>query len=168
MQCGAPHGLMFGSMQSLNIRRIEAGILDSGSDFDSSMMPAAGLSRFVDAGNSSFIGREAIFAHAGKTGFLACCVKSMCLLVAAWCLTVMMRLASSPLARIHPNLTLVSAMSALPWPTPGKAGASRSDRATGRCINAGLLRCPSMTGTNGLPEPPGLTAAFDIIAGAEE
>ena len=64
MKCGAPHGLMFGSMQSLNIRRIEAGILDSGSDFNSSMMPAeAGLSRFVDAGNSNFIGREAIIAE---------------------------------------------------------------------------------------------------------
>jgi aminomethyltransferase len=63
MQCGAPHGLLFGSMQSLNIRRIEAGILDSGSDFDSAMMPAeAGLSRFVDEGNTGFIGREPVLA----------------------------------------------------------------------------------------------------------
>ena len=63
MQCGKPHGLMFGSMQSLNIRRIEAGILDSGSDFDVSMMPAeAGLSRFVDEKNANFIGCRAILA----------------------------------------------------------------------------------------------------------
>ena len=49
MQKGAPHGLVFSSMQAMNIRRIEAGILDSGSDFDISMTPyEAGLERFVD------------------------------------------------------------------------------------------------------------------------
>ena len=47
----------------MNIRRIEAGILDSGSDFDSSMTPSeAGLEKFVDFDNVGFIGREALLA----------------------------------------------------------------------------------------------------------
>jgi len=50
MQKGAPHGLVFSSMQAMNTRRIEAGILDSGSDFDISMTPyEAGLERFEAA-----------------------------------------------------------------------------------------------------------------------
>ena len=45
----------------MNIRRIEAGILDSGSDFDVSMAPdEAGLHRFVDKDKKYFIGHEAI------------------------------------------------------------------------------------------------------------
>ena len=63
MEAGAPSGMIFGSMQSMNIRRIEAGILDSGSDFDSSMTPSeAGLEKFVDLTNDGFIGREALLA----------------------------------------------------------------------------------------------------------
>ena len=61
MNTGASHGLMFSSMQSMNIRRIEAGILDSGSDFDISMTPfEAGLDKFVDFDNKRFIGRDAL------------------------------------------------------------------------------------------------------------
>ena len=61
ISCGAPHNMVFASMQSINISRIEAGILDSGSDFDTSMKPAeAGLSRFVDMQNLGFIGRDAL------------------------------------------------------------------------------------------------------------
>ena len=57
MQKGAPHGLVFSSMQAMNTRRIEAGILDSGSDFDISMTPyEAGLERFVDLSKKAFIG----------------------------------------------------------------------------------------------------------------
>jgi aminomethyltransferase len=45
----------------MNIRRIEAGILDSGSDFDASMAPdEAGLHRFVDKNKKNFIGQAAI------------------------------------------------------------------------------------------------------------
>jgi len=52
MQKGAPHGLVFSSMQAMNTRRIEAGILDSGSDFDISMTPyEAGLERFACSGD---------------------------------------------------------------------------------------------------------------------
>jgi aminomethyltransferase len=36
---GRKYGMVFSSMQAMNIRRIEAGILDSGSDFDTSMAP---------------------------------------------------------------------------------------------------------------------------------
>ena len=53
--------MVFSSMQAMNIRRIEAGILDSGSDFDTSMAPdEAGLSRFIDRDKKYFIGYEAI------------------------------------------------------------------------------------------------------------
>lgn len=68
IECGTPHGLVFGSMQSLNIRRIEAGILDSGGDFDVSMMPGeAGLSRFVDDDHTGFVGCDAIRATPSET-----------------------------------------------------------------------------------------------------
>ena len=61
MQKGAPYGMVFSSMQTMNIRRIEAGILDSGSDFDSSMTPfEAGLERFINLDKDSFIGHEAL------------------------------------------------------------------------------------------------------------
>ena len=58
---GRKYGMVFSSMQAMNIRRIEAGILDSGSDFDTSMAPdEAGLSRFIDRDKKCFIGYEAI------------------------------------------------------------------------------------------------------------
>ena len=65
---GRAHGMIFGAMQSMNIRRIEAGILDSGSDFDTSMTPfEAGLERFIDLEKDCFIGREALLnAKRGK------------------------------------------------------------------------------------------------------
>lgn len=63
MQIGASHGLVFSSMQAMNTRRIEAGILDSGSDFDISMTPyEAGLERFVDLSKKAFIGRDSLRA----------------------------------------------------------------------------------------------------------
>ena len=68
MQKGAPHGLVFSSMQAMNTRRIEAGILDSGSDFDISMTPyEAGLERFVDLSKKGFIGCDALKAAAPAT-----------------------------------------------------------------------------------------------------
>ena len=65
---GRDHGMIIGAMQSMNIRRIEAGILDSGSDFDTSMTPfEAGLERFIDLEKDCFIGREALLnAKLGK------------------------------------------------------------------------------------------------------
>ena len=45
----------------MNIRRIEAGIFDSGSDFDSSMTPfESGLEKFVDFGKKGFMGHDAL------------------------------------------------------------------------------------------------------------
>ena len=61
LKVGMPNGILFSSMQSINIRRIEAGILDSGSDFDTTMTPfEAGLGKFVDLTKQAFIGREAL------------------------------------------------------------------------------------------------------------
>ena len=58
---GKKYGMVFSSMQAMNIRRIEAGILDSGSDFDTSMAPdEAGLRRFIDRDKKYFIGYEAL------------------------------------------------------------------------------------------------------------
>lgn len=67
MRAGEPHGMVFGSISSMDIRRIEAGILDNGTDFDLSMTPfEAGLDAFVDLEKESFIGREALL-QAGRT-----------------------------------------------------------------------------------------------------
>ena len=67
MASGAAHGLIFSSMRSMNIRRIEAGILDCGSDFDTSMNPfEAGLGKFVDLEKEGFVGREALLT-AGRS-----------------------------------------------------------------------------------------------------
>lgn len=61
MAVGIPHGMIFGSISSMEMRRIEAGILDNGTDFDMSMTPSeAGLDAFVDLDKESFIGREAL------------------------------------------------------------------------------------------------------------
>jgi aminomethyltransferase len=63
MGAGEPHGLRPESLESLGIRRIEAGILDNGTDMDPSMTPyAAGLGRFVDLAKERFIGRDALEA----------------------------------------------------------------------------------------------------------
>ena len=61
LQSGAAFGLVFSSLRSMQIRRIEAGILDYGTDMDRSMTPyQAGLGRFVDLSKSDFIGRQAL------------------------------------------------------------------------------------------------------------
>jgi aminomethyltransferase len=58
---GAAHGLAVQALESLGIRRIEAGILDNGTDMDPTMTPfAAGLGRFVDLDKPAFLGREAL------------------------------------------------------------------------------------------------------------
>jgi glycine cleavage system aminomethyltransferase T len=65
LQAGTPHGMVFGSLASMAIRRIEAGILDNGTDFDLTMTPfEAGLGAFVDLEKPDFIGRAALLkAH---------------------------------------------------------------------------------------------------------
>ena len=63
MQSGTERGMVFCAMTSMNIRRIEAGILDSGSDFDTTMTPfEAGLEKFIDLEKEGFIGREALLS----------------------------------------------------------------------------------------------------------
>lgn len=61
MEAGSPHGMAYGSMASMGMRRIEAGILDNISDFDVSMTPfQAGLGAFIELDKEGFIGREAL------------------------------------------------------------------------------------------------------------
>ena len=58
---GAPFGLQNAALSSMAIRRIEAGILDYGTDFDRNQNPwQVGLERFVDMGKPDFIGRGAL------------------------------------------------------------------------------------------------------------
>ena len=58
---GAPHGLRMFGLDSMNIRRIEAGILNANSDFDETTTPfAVGLDRFIDMENGDFIGKAAL------------------------------------------------------------------------------------------------------------
>lgn len=56
--CGEPFGMVNGSLESMGIRRIEAGILDNGTDIDTTMTPfEAGLGMFVNFQKGEFIGR---------------------------------------------------------------------------------------------------------------
>lgn len=60
-EAGAPHGIQLFGLDSMNIRRIEAGILNAGSDFNESTTPyCAGLGRFVDEDKGDFIGKAAL------------------------------------------------------------------------------------------------------------
>jgi aminomethyltransferase len=60
-EAGKPFGLELFGLDSMNIRRIEAGILNAGSDFDMTTTPyAAGLGRFVDEDKGDFIGKSAL------------------------------------------------------------------------------------------------------------
>jgi glycine cleavage system aminomethyltransferase T len=61
MEAGADHGLVYGSMASMEVRRLEAGILDNVTDFDHTMTPfAAGLAAFVHVDKEGFVGRSAL------------------------------------------------------------------------------------------------------------
>lgn len=59
---GAPEGMVFASAASMEIRRIEAGVLDAGTDMDMSTTPyQAGLGAFVDVDKpEDFVGRAAL------------------------------------------------------------------------------------------------------------
>ncbi len=60
---GGKHGMRFAAMACMNVRRIEAGILNNGTDMSPAMTPyAAGLGRFIHPEKEGFIGREALLA----------------------------------------------------------------------------------------------------------
>jgi aminomethyltransferase len=62
-EAGKPYGLEFSSGSSMGVRRVEAGILDNGTDIEPDMTPyAAGLGAFVDLSKPDFIGRSALAA----------------------------------------------------------------------------------------------------------
>lgn len=61
LETGAPHGLRVLSLECMGIRRLEAGILDNGTDMDSTMTPyAVGLGRYVDESKPEFVGKAAL------------------------------------------------------------------------------------------------------------
>jgi aminomethyltransferase len=61
MKAGEPFGMGLHGLDAMNIRRIEAGILNAGSDFDATTTPYdAGLARFVDEAKGDFIGKAAL------------------------------------------------------------------------------------------------------------
>ncbi|OED40047.1 hypothetical protein AB833_12745 [Chromatiales bacterium (ex Bugula neritina AB1)] len=60
-KAGQPFGMQMFGLDSMNIRRIEAGILNAGSDFDHTTTPfEAGLGVFVDMHKPEFIGKAAL------------------------------------------------------------------------------------------------------------
>ncbi len=66
-QAGEPFGLEIFGLDAMNIRRIEAGILNAGSDFDHTTTPFdAGLERFVDEHKNDFIGKKALQSASRK------------------------------------------------------------------------------------------------------
>jgi glycine cleavage system aminomethyltransferase T len=74
IETGTPHGLVFSSSASMEIRRIEAGILDNITDMDMSMTPfQAGLGTFIDLDKQDFVGRAALLEADRRT--LLCGVK---------------------------------------------------------------------------------------------
>ena len=60
-KAGAPFGLEIFGLDAMNIRRIEAGILNAGADFNMHTNPyEVGLGRFVDTDKADFIGKAAL------------------------------------------------------------------------------------------------------------
>ncbi|MBT7331556.1 MAG: aminomethyl transferase family protein [Oceanospirillaceae bacterium] len=67
-QAGEPYGLDIFGLDSMHIRRIEASILNAGSDFDHSTTPYdVGLGMFVDQEKGEFIGQTALKNAPKKT-----------------------------------------------------------------------------------------------------
>jgi glycine cleavage system aminomethyltransferase T len=61
MKAGEAVGMIHSGLDSMDIRRIEAAILNSGSDFDRTMNPfQAGLGSFVDMKKVDFVGKAAL------------------------------------------------------------------------------------------------------------
>lgn len=68
LEKGKPAGLMPSDVSSMHIRRIEAGILDYGTDIDQSLNPyEIGLDRLVHIEKDDFIGRNALLETNNKT-----------------------------------------------------------------------------------------------------
>jgi len=60
-EAGEPHGLEIFGLDAMNIRRIEAGILNAGSDFDHTTTPYdVGLGKFIDDEKGDFIGKKSL------------------------------------------------------------------------------------------------------------
>jgi len=60
-KAGAPHGMRMFGLDSMNIRRLEAGILNANSDFDETTTPYdVGLGGFVAMDKDDFIGKAAL------------------------------------------------------------------------------------------------------------
>ena len=60
-EAGKPFDLSWHAADAMGTRRLEAGILDNGTDIDRGLTPfTAGLEKFVDFQNHSFIGRSAL------------------------------------------------------------------------------------------------------------
>jgi aminomethyltransferase len=69
IEIGAPLGLIFDGLESMDVRRIEAGILDNNTDFDSSINPyEAGLGSLVDLSREDFIGKKSLEIASKKQG----------------------------------------------------------------------------------------------------
>ena len=67
---GAGHSLRAGSQMAMNIRRIEAGILNYATDMDWHTTPYdMGLGAFVDLDSHDFVGRDALRDATRKTRF---------------------------------------------------------------------------------------------------
>lgn len=68
LKAGEAYGLLPCGLDVLDMRRIEAGILNCGSDFDASMTPfEAGLGLFVNRDGADFIGKDALLARRGES-----------------------------------------------------------------------------------------------------
>ena len=60
-QAGKPFGMEIFGLDAMNIRRIEAGILNAGSDFNMKTTPYdVNLGRFIDEDKQNFIGKKAL------------------------------------------------------------------------------------------------------------
>ena len=67
IEVGSPLGLQLDGILSMEMRRIEGGILDSNTDFDFSMNPyEAGLGSLVDLDKDDFIGKKSLEAYNHK------------------------------------------------------------------------------------------------------
>lgn len=70
LAAGEAFSIVSSGLESMGIRRIEAGILDNGTDMDQTMTPfQANLGRFVELDKEDFIGRDALL-HADQRPLL--------------------------------------------------------------------------------------------------